>query len=133
LGAAKGLFRFKFDDCARNCAREVFQALFLLLGSLLQILIVNDVVALENRSRFMTRDPHCHLFSNARTDHIPYRCPSQIVKQLPLDPTILEGFIPGKTKISDLSITSAVKENIRKDLLGHFPLFPEPFEYLNQL
>ena len=46
-------FWLKFVDCARNCARELFEIGLLPGCSLFQVGIVYDVVAIENGPSFM--------------------------------------------------------------------------------
>jgi hypothetical protein len=50
-------------------------------GSVGEVGSVNDVVALEDRARLVTADPHGHALLNAKPAEVAHTAPSQIVKQ----------------------------------------------------
>ena len=51
--------------------------------SLADILFVDDIVAVKNTPGLVATNRHIDAFRHTGAYHIPYRCPAQVIKELP--------------------------------------------------
>jgi len=71
-------------------------------GGLLEILIADDVVALEDAPGLMPGKAHGHPLRATGLHHVANRCSPEIVKETALEPNFPAGSIPAPPKILDL-------------------------------
>jgi hypothetical protein len=74
------LFFGKKGDCARFCAQTRFEVCALPFRCQLEVLFVDDVVALEEAAGLVARNRHGHSLRHAGAHHVAYRCSTQVME-----------------------------------------------------
>ena len=100
-------------DRARYCARAGFKILFLLRLGALQVPIIDDVAAVEDRPGLMTGKHHLHPLRNARSNHVADGGAVESVEDPYTNPLILESRLPSFIKAFCPIRSVMIQENMR--------------------
>lgn len=127
----------RWDYRTSTPSRLPLQKLRKLLPGILDVPIVDDVVAVEDGPRLVPGDLHRHLLRDSGPDHIPNGRPPQIVEHQAIKTNLLAGVWPCRSKVDDRSAFTMgepgapwIKQfglfHLRCKRLDHLPIDREP-------
>jgi hypothetical protein len=111
------------DVVARCASSSTHVVNFKPTGCFVQVTLCNDIVAVEDRPRFVTRDSHCHPLRNACSHHVPHRGSSEVMKQLPFRLEICKVAV-NSPLYARLAEPSQLIGPAMSRLAQHRPIFP---------
>jgi hypothetical protein len=87
--------------------------------SLADILFVDDIVAVKNTPGLVATNRHIDAFRHTGAYHIPYRCPAQVIKELPRYTCFLTRIAP--CLVETINLHPTAMQDIGQQVLNAIP------------